>query len=79
MATMVIVALAAAVVVVGLVVVSGVVLWRSLGGLRQGLTAARERLEPYRNELTAEQATLRLELEGLQRRPQGARQREPRL
>lgn len=79
MATMVVVALAAAVVALGLVVVSGVLVWRSIGGLRQGLAAARERVEPYRNELAAEQATLRLELEGLQRRQQGAGQREPRL
>ncbi len=71
MASMALVALAAAVVALGLVAVSGVLVWRAIGGLRHGLTAARERLEPYRAELAAEQATLRLELEGLQRRCQG--------
>lgn len=71
MATMVVVALAAAVVAVGLVAVSGVLVWRAIAGLRQGLAAARERVEPYRSELAAEQATLQLELEGLQRRWQG--------
>lgn len=78
MATMVVVALAAAVVALGLVVVSGVLVWRAIGGLRQGLAAARQRVEPYRSELAAEQATLRLELEGLQRRQQGVGQRPPR-
>lgn len=78
MATMVMVALAAAVVAVGLVAVSGVLVWRAIGGLRQGFAAARERVEPYRNELAAEQATLRLELEGLQRRRQRVGQRSSR-
>lgn len=73
MATMVLVTLAAAVFAVGLVVVSAVMAWRSVGGLRRALAAARDRLAPYRGELAAEQATLRLELEGLQRRWQAGR------
>lgn len=68
MAPMVLVALAAAVFAVGLVVVSAVLVWRSIGGLRQAITAATDRVEPLRTELAAEQATLQLELEGLRRR-----------
>lgn len=68
MATMVLVAIAAAVFAVGLVGVSAGLAWRSVGGLRQTVTAARERLAPYRDEFVAEQATLQLEMDGLRRR-----------
>lgn len=68
MATMVLVATAAALFAVGLVGVSAVLVWRSVGGLRQTVTSARERVAPYRDELAAEQATLQLEMDALRRR-----------
>lgn len=75
MATMVLVSLAAALFAVGLVVVSAALVWRSVGALRQTLATVRVRVGPYRDELTAEQATLQLELDGLRRRWQGTRGR----
>lgn len=75
MATMVLVAIAAALFAVGLVGISAGLVWRSLGGLRQTVIAAGERVAPYRDELAAEQATLQLEVDGLRRRWQGTGQR----
>lgn len=73
MPAMVIVALAVAVLTVGLVVVAAVMLRRSLGDLRRRVYAAQQQLEPLRRELEAEQATFHLERDGLQRRRQGHR------
>lgn len=70
---MVVVALTAAVLAVGLVVVSAMMVWRSVRSLRATVDTARGRLGPLSDELAAEQATLQLELDGLQRRMSGDR------
>lgn len=73
MAAMVVLAMAAATLATGLVVVAAVVAWQAITDLRQGMAAARQRLAPLTDELLAEQATLQLETDALARRRSGRR------
>lgn len=73
MPAMVIVVAAVAVFTLGLVGVAVVVIRRSLLDLRRTVDVARQELEPLRQQLEAEQATMQLELDGLQRRQRGDR------
>ena len=73
MAVMVVVALAAAMIALGLVVTAVVVLWRAGRDLVHRGGDAVARLTPLRDELLAEQATFQLETDALGRRLRGER------